>query len=205
MLTARRREGNQNQQGYYDIHTNSMQFPATTQPTHVRWERLSPRRSGSVPTDKTRDSSPNRADEHLPLCDQPSSPPPSDSTLRTSQQTSQSSLSSLPPIYSHQFLIQDLGLSSRPVAPFTSNLGSLNDPRALFFSPPLSQHDKYDDGYHQDAKTNGCNIMAELPASCRQSLRHVQQQEKQWAAQWAGTESRDSHRTVMASSVEWFP
>jgi chromatin structure-remodeling complex protein RSC7 len=41
VLTAVRRE---NSEGHYDIHTNTVQWPNTTQPTHARWETVEPGR-----------------------------------------------------------------------------------------------------------------------------------------------------------------
>lgn len=110
-LTAIRQENNE---GLYDIHTNTIQWPRTMQPTHARWER--------VPHEKTNQQYPK---QHK-LTNGASgngNGPDVDQELSTIFQA-------LDPIYPRNFLIQDLCLEGAPESKFGPP-GLDNNPQSL--------------------------------------------------------------------------
>ncbi|KAL6718902.1 chromatin structure-remodeling complex subunit RSC7 [Lecanora helva] len=94
----------QNLNGVYDVHTNVMQYPRIMQPTHARWESVSP-----VPM-KSEDA-PSDTLVYMNGSDGDSNDSPS--------QVAETLFPDIPPVYTRNFMISDTYYSS----PVTSTLG----------------------------------------------------------------------------------
>ncbi len=161
-LAAIRRENNE---GLYDIHTNTIQWPRTMQPTHARWESVQREKTGQKhPEQKRLTNGANGDGSDV------------DQELSTIFQA-------LNPIYSRNFLIQDLCLEGAPESKF-GQPGLDNDPQSLSSLP----HD----------------ILDELPADCRQAFEEAKARESAWRSRW-NTETTDGKRGRFMPTVEWFP
>lgn len=112
-LAAVRRE---NSEGLYDIHTNTVQWPRTMQPTHARWESV----------ERERDN--GRYDEKKQLANG------SNGDQDDIDQELSSIFKDLNPVYPRNFMINDLSLEGAPESTFGPP-GLDNDPRSLASLP----------------------------------------------------------------------
>jgi chromatin structure-remodeling complex protein RSC7 len=117
---ASRRES---QEGHYDIHSNTVQWPRTMQPTHARWETVEPGETGR-----------RRAEQNSELLDE------NNSAEGDVDQELSSLFKQLDPVYPRNFMIHDLYLEGAPESKFGPP-GLDNDPQSLSSIP----HDVLDD------------------------------------------------------------
>ncbi|KAI9877764.1 MAG: hypothetical protein M1830_002894 [Pleopsidium flavum] len=167
-LTVARR---QNADGFYDPHTNIMQYPKIMQPTHARWEQLPP--STAVPKIL---QSINGANGPLTNGFVHHN---GDHVMEASghEQQAESIFPSVRPLYSRNFLIVDTHF----VTPPTSSLG-IPGP----------------DGDVIDIKQDGLAdvpdaIVSELPLDCLKAFAEARDAELNWKSSWA-TENEDGAR-----------
>jgi chromatin structure-remodeling complex protein RSC7 len=92
-LTAARDENNE---GHYDIHTNTLQWPKTMQPTHARWETVKPEGANAQQSGQGRLTNGTHDDED-----------------DVGQELS-SIFQRLDPVYPRNFMIHDIHLKSAP-------------------------------------------------------------------------------------------
>lgn len=102
ILAAVRRDSNQH---HYDIHTNTIQFPQSLQPTHARWENAQGEGVVGPSVDEDED------DQELSVFS-----------------------NQLDPVYPRNFMIHDIYLSGAPESRFGPP-GPDNDPRSLSSIP----------------------------------------------------------------------
>lgn len=113
MLTNARQE---NDEGHYDIHTNTVQWPGTMQPTHARWENIERERgNGDEDAQRKLVNGTNGAEHDI------------DEELSSIFQK-------LSPVYPRNFMINDLTLESAPQSRFGPP-GLDNDPQSLSSLP----------------------------------------------------------------------
>lgn len=156
--------------GVYDPHSNMMQYPGITQPTHARWE-------SSIPP---RPTPPPSAGQE-PGADRASAP--SSGTHRSSAQDATEAAATpadtgpdaeelvfppLPPVVHRSFLIVDTVFQAPPI----SGLGVPGpDGQPLDVGPP-----GLDDV--------GDDIVAELPPECRTAFEAAREQRRRWKNGW---------------------
>ncbi len=165
MLTAARR---QNLDGFYDPHTNIMQYPTITQPTHARWEQIPP--SSTLP------SSMNETAKALTNGDVTHINDHNHELVDRGQQE-ETNFPPIRPLYSRNFLIVDTHFITPPI----SGLG-IPGP----------------DGHVLDIKQNGLTdvpdgVLSELSPDCLQAFIEARDAELKWRAGWR-TEQEDGAR-----------
>jgi chromatin structure-remodeling complex protein RSC7 len=179
--------------GVYDIHTNTMQYPQITQPTHCRWERVPPAdlhkdmSALNLTTDSdTTDSAQNKGSyvELIPQGDTSTEKP---STI-------------FPPVPAHianNYLVQDIVYESPPY----SNMGIPGpdgDLRNLQPNGIVSTANPT----HPEFMTP--EIIALLPPECKEALIEAAAREVEWKSKWS-TEANDGARAQPTKSFAWYP
>ncbi|KAI9836475.1 MAG: hypothetical protein M1837_003381 [Sclerophora amabilis] len=167
-LTSSRRY---NLQGIYDPHTNVMQFPQITQPTHARWEQISS--PDHVPSSKEKTAAINGVAETHTHVTKGSSALATNGTDAHSistdtQNPTETILTDIAPIYPRNFLITDTHF----IAPPISGLGV-----------PGPDGDEFDLG-HGGLDDIASDVIAELPPDCLKAFRAAREQERLWKTSW---------------------
>ncbi|KAK2765608.1 hypothetical protein FQN54_008462 [Arachnomyces sp. PD_36] len=210
-LSTSRKE---NMQGTYDIHTNMMQFPRITQPTHARWEPVPP---PDEPTaeDLTNDfptlhltNGTSKAISNQPANE--SSRPPSSS--RSSTPTPPDTIfTPIPPIYSRNFTIHDIHYET-PANTSLGLPGPDGDALELGFGGSIPSAEDEESATDKEGDINKIldrcfandSVLAELPPECRAAYREAAEREWEWKKRWGG-ETRDGLRSESRRSYVWFP
>ena len=172
-----------NLNGVYDTHTNMMFYPKIMQPTHARWEQVSPTVSpaeaekkqlanGELPNGHHLPNGTNDADEHDAMEIENAHP-----STAEHQAPAPTLFTPIPAPIARTFTVID----------------------TLFTSPPLSNTGyPGPDGSITDA-TSGPNglasipdeILDELPEACREAFELERQREKAWMRGWGKEGGRD--------------
>jgi len=184
-LTAARRS---TFDGVYDPHTNLKCFPAITQPTHARWERVDTdevrarvketKQVGFLNgTEASPDQSNGVADTDLTNPDSQSQPnalpeqPTEDAPTR---------FEPVPPLITRNYLVVDTYFRTPAHATFcTPGLTLAGFPRSIGSAPSLPDLNEAE--------------LAELPEECRVALQQARAREEEWRKGW-GTEAVDGAR-----------
>lgn len=188
--------------GVYDVHTNIMQHPKIMQPTHARWERVSPI-PASAPTELATNmnslnlsngGSPSSHENHTSHETQELHEP---TTGETSTERPATIFPSLPAHLHDRYVIQDVVYESPPY----SNMG--------IPGPDGDVHDIGPNGLvtvanpeHPEFMTP--EILELLPPECKEALVDVATQEVEWKSKWT-TETTDGERTQPTKSYAWYP
>ncbi|OGM42889.1 nuclear localization protein NPL6 [Aspergillus bombycis] len=199
LLSNVRRE---NLGGVYDIHTNAMQYPKIMQPSHARWERLPPP-DPRVATKLTKEMSTlsltNGVEEEEPTTTTTTTTTESDAQEeKTNEETSNESIfSTIPYAFSRRFAIHDVHYETPPY----SNMG--------IPGPDGDVHDLGSNGIISTANLSypefvSPEILAELPADCKEALVEAAAREWEWKSKWH-SEVGDGARTTPLKSYAWFP
>lgn len=196
-LTAARR---QNLDGFYDPHTNIVQYPKITQPTHARWTQVPPAAAATPANPASTKATGNSSQPlltngtltngHDVTTDDDSEddmagnetdkqhPPPKPSNPEPTTTTTTTILTPVKSIYARNFLIVDTHFASPP----TSNFGVPGPD-----GPTL-------DVAHQTGLADVPNdVLAELPAECAAAFARARADEVRWKSAWA-TEAVDGGR-----------
>ena len=181
----------ENLEGLYDVHTNAMQYPKITQPSHARWERQPP--PDSKLTNKLmKDMS------TLCLTNGTNEDDESESTQGDANSTGNSSIfSPVPSILSRRFAIADIHFET----PESCTLG--------IPGPDGDVHDVGANGVISAANPQypeimSSNVLAELPPECKDALVEAALREWAWKSKWRG-EVLDGSRGTALKSYDWFP
>ena len=190
--------------GVYDVHTNAMQYPQITQPTHVRYERVAPPDTRGTAELMTNMSSLSIANQASTVTDinsnhKPTSNEPIDSAT-TGIQTDGRPSTILPPVpdpISSRYLVEDIIYQSPPY----SNLGIPGPDGDLRAQSP--------NGFLSVANPDrpefmNPEIIAMLPEDCKQALLDVAAAEVEWKTSWS-TETKDGERSKPLKSYAWYP
>lgn len=197
-----------NLDGYYDIHTNVLQYPKIMQPTHARWERLpppDPRVAAKLTKGLSTLSLTNDSEE--------TAPPVEDSATQNETHESnendkngegnqeeaskESIFSTIPAALSRRFAIHDVYYEAPP----HSNLG--------IPGPDGDVHDLGSNGFVSVANPSNPEFMSpeileELPAECKEALIESAARECEWKSKWC-SEVTDGARRAPLKSYAWFP
>ncbi|CDM35102.1 hypothetical protein DTO013E5_3018 [Penicillium roqueforti] len=188
--------------GVYDVHTNIMQHPKIMQPTHARWERVSPAPT-SVPTELTTNmNSLNISNEASSSGHEKQTPHETQESREatTGETSTESPATTFSPVPTHlhdHYVIQDIVYESPPY----SNMG-IPGP----------------DGDVQDIGPNGLvsvanpkhpefmspEILQLLPSECKEALIDAATQEVEWKTKWT-TETMNGERAQPTKSYAWYP
>lgn len=172
-----------------------MQYPKIMQPSHARWERLPPP-DPRVATKLTKEMSTlsltNGAEEEEPTTE---SDAQDDKT--TEETTNDSIFSTIPYAFSRRFAIHDVHYETPPY----SNMG--------IPGPDGDVHDLGSNGIISTANLSypefvSPEILAELPADCKEALVEAAAREWEWKSKWH-SEVGDGARTTPLKSYAWFP
>ncbi|KAI9815337.1 MAG: hypothetical protein M1827_002817 [Pycnora praestabilis] len=172
LAAARRR----NLDGAYDPHTNIMQYPAITQPTHARWEQVPletattrlPTSSGHQSNGIIVNGSSNPSDNSLPQSGSPE------------DQNRESIFPPVARVYSRNLMVADTCFTTPPM----SGLGA-----------PGPHVEDYEDGF--DGLTDvPQDVIRELPSECRKAFDEAKEQEWTWKHSWR-TEMTDGVRGTL--------
>ncbi len=157
----------QNLNGAYDVHTNVMQYPKIMQPTHARWEQVSPliQKSPVLPNPADRV---NRGNDG------------GGGTVAGPDSTAEALFPDIPPVFTRNFMITD----TYYVTPVSSTLGYPGPDEHIVDVGPgglthISEH-----------------VLAALPEDCRQYFLKARSEERVWKESWAG-ENDDSARAKL--------
>ncbi|KAJ5536996.1 Chromatin-remodelling complex RSC SWI/SNF subunit Rsc7/Swp82 [Penicillium frequentans] len=193
--------------GVYDVHTNHIQYPQITQPTHVRYERvpssgvlsagelMSDLSSLSIGGQKQISDRPQSATE------EPSSTSPKPtSTSGAEQDATEQQPTIFPRVcksISDRYVIQDISYETPPY----SNMGipgpdgdmrTLNPNGVTSLAGPL----------HPEFMSP--EIIAMLPEECREGLLDHAARELEWKSRWS-TEAENGARAKPTKSYAWYP
>jgi chromatin structure-remodeling complex protein RSC7 len=193
----------ENLQGLYDIHTNIMQYPKIMQPTHVRWESVTPPdsnrpsrlrllNSASAAALGLTNGAPDQSAD-----DQPTSNGGSGQVDDMNKPAT--IFPTVPAIFSRNFSIHDIYYQSPPYSSLGIP-GPDGDVLDLSSNGLISISTK--DGnpvFHASP-----SVLAELPLDCRLAYREAAEREWEWKRLWQG-ESMDGARAVLPLSYSWNP
>ncbi|KAA8644774.1 hypothetical protein EYZ11_002175 [Aspergillus tanneri] len=195
ILNARRA----NLDGYYDIHTNAMQYPKIMQPSHARWERLpppDPRVAAKLTKEMSTLSLTNGSIEKEPTTGD--STAPDESHEKSEEEAGNESIfSTTPAAFSRRFAIHDVHYETPP----HSNMG--------IPGPDGGVHDLGMNGFVSIADPSNpefvsSEILEELPPECKEALVEAAAHEWEWKTKWC-SEATDGARTAPLKSYTWFP
>ncbi|KAI9045800.1 uncharacterized protein KD926_007103 [Aspergillus affinis] len=190
-----------NLDGYYDIHTNVLQYPKIMQPTHARWERLpppDPRVATKITQELSTLSLTNGSDEgEEPPVEASTAPDETQENNEEEEAGKESIFSTIPAGLSRRFAIHDVHYETPP----HSNLG--------IPGPDGDVHDLGSNGFVSVANPSNPEflspeILEELPAECKEALIEAAAQECEWKSKWC-SEATDSARRAPLKSYAWFP
>ncbi|KAI9673175.1 MAG: hypothetical protein M1817_003037 [Caeruleum heppii] len=157
----------QNWNGVYDSHTNMLQYPQITQPTHVRWEHLPSKIS---PTSTYGRGADDFHDSGLDTDDSTPADPISESSIFVPLDGG--------------YLQNHLVIETHFVTPITSTVG-LPGPDAEGFEFDATGLDAVSD-----------DILAELPGECLRAFQAAKEQEQHWKSNWS-VEAEDGSRAKL--------
>ncbi|KAI9734675.1 MAG: hypothetical protein M1834_002276 [Cirrosporium novae-zelandiae] len=168
-LTEERRKA---ANGTYDPHTNSVHYPKIMQPTHARFELVSPSHSVHQSTNKSMNSNDAYIFENgIQQSDT------NDPSINEAEHT-HTIFPPVAPIHARNFIVEDTVYESPPV----SHLGI-----------PGPDGDMVDIGFNGISNIED-DIVAELPPECRKAFEEAKQQELHWKGKWQ-TEHENGLRT----------
>ncbi|CAP91329.1 Pc13g02600 [Penicillium rubens Wisconsin 54-1255] len=188
--------------GVYDVHTNIMQHPKIMQPTHARWERVSPA-PASVPTELT---------ANMNLLNLSNGGSPSAHENQTSHETQESHEAT-----TGETATERLATTFSPVPAHLHDRCVIQD--IVYESPPYSNMGiPGPDGDVHDIGPNGLvsvanpehpefmtpEILELLPPGCKEALVDAAAQEVEWKSKWT-SETKDGERTQPTKSYAWYP
>lgn len=183
--------------GVYDVHTNTMQYPQITQPTHARWERVpSPdvQATATLMTDLSSLSLANKAST-----DTATEQPSTDANENVPNESEERS-TIFPPVHpsiSSRYLVQDVVYESPPF----SNMG-LPGPDGDMRTPGPNGIVSIANPAHPEFMSP--EVIALLPEECREALLDAAAREIEWKSRWS-TEAGDGHRSTPLKSYAWYP
>ncbi|KAJ6137784.1 Chromatin-remodelling complex RSC SWI/SNF subunit Rsc7/Swp82 [Penicillium samsonianum] len=188
--------------GVYDVHTNIMQHPKIMQPTHARWERVSPA-PASAPTELTTNmNSLNLSNGGSPSGheNQTAHETQESQEATTGETSTESPATTFSPVPAHlhdRYVIQDIVYES----PSYSNMG--------IPGPDGDVHDIGPNGLVSVANPEHPEFMTPeilelLPPECKEALIDAAAQEVEWKSKWT-TETTDGERTQPTKSYAWYP
>ncbi|KAB8214830.1 chromatin remodelling complex Rsc7/Swp82 subunit-domain-containing protein [Aspergillus novoparasiticus] len=182
--------------GVYDIHTNAMQYPKIMQPSHARWERLPPP-DPRVATRLTKEMSTLSLTNGTEEEEEPATESDAQDEKTTEETTNDSIFSTIPYAFSRRFAIHDVHYETPPY----SNMG--------IPGPDGDVHDLGSNGIISTANLSypefvSPEILAELPADCKEALIEAAAREWEWKSKWH-SEVGDGARTTPLKSYAWFP
>jgi chromatin structure-remodeling complex protein RSC7 len=174
--------------GVYDTHTNMMFYPKIMQPTHARWEQISPPAEPAKNEQKLLTNGlPNGELTNGIHHDSTAMDIDSTDNISSDQRTL---FTSVPPIVSRNYTIID----------------------TAFTAPPLS-HAGYPgpDGHIADpaSGSNGLSsipddLVDELPEDCRRAFENARRAEIDWKKSW-GTEAQSALRGELRVGLSGYP
>lgn len=168
--------------GVYDPNTNMMFFPTIMQPTHAKWEQVSP----SVATESTRHLTNGTAytngngNSDLMNIDHQTS----------SQQNPNTLFSDVPAVVSRNYAIVDTAYTAPPIsnAGFPGPDGAVTDPTSGT----------------QGLSSIPSDLLDELPEECRKAFEEAKAAEVGWKQQW-GTEAQSGMRGHLKVGFSGYP
>lgn len=193
--------------GTYDIHTNIMMYPKIMQPTVARWEPIEPPESDGT----SRQRLITRAKAALDKPDADGDISMEKSTEETDQNTTQNGDSSEPnpsdeppstifppvtPMYSRNFAIHDLHFESAPDSTL-GNPGPDGHMRDIGNKGLIEMTDNGEPGFNMPPE-----VLAELPAECREAYLEAAAREYEWKNKWKG-ETGDGLRAHLPLNFHW--
>ncbi|KAJ6020989.1 Chromatin-remodelling complex RSC SWI/SNF subunit Rsc7/Swp82 [Penicillium herquei] len=185
-----------NMGGVYEVHTNVMQYPQITQPTHVRYEHVPP------PSIDPREnlmgglSSLNLAPGPATTEDA-GSPSNNESSTIPSDTTQSTIFSPVPKSVSDNYMVQDIIFEAPPY----SNMG-IPGPAGDLAAYPRPNGLTSFGASHPEFMTP--EILASLPPDSKKALDEAQAAEMEWKQRWS-TEAKDGARSEMVKSFAWYP
>lgn len=187
--------------GVYDVHTNFMHYPKIMQPSHVRWEQV-PSSESSTSTKLAEGLSTlnlangTTASEERDENDQAESAV-ARQQAEASDKTAPSILPPVPAVFTRRFAIMDVHYET----PESSTLGRPG--------PDGDIHDLGSNGItsmtdllHPEFASP--EVLAELPAECKEALIETAAQEWAWKSKWRN-EATDGSRAQVLRSYSWYP
>jgi len=192
----------ENLEGLYDIHTNIMQYPRIMQPTHVRWESVTPPDSNRPGRLRLLNSASavalglTNGITHQPSDNQLTSNP--DSQIGDVNKPA-TIFPTVPAIFSRNFSIHDIYYESPP---FTSLglPGPDGDVLDLGSNGLISTSTKDGNPVFHASPT----VLAELSPDCQAAYREAAEREWEWKQLWRG-ENMDGARAVLPLNYSWNP
>lgn len=188
--------------GVYDVHTNIMQHPKIMQPTHARWERVSPSQA-PMPTELTRNMDSlnlSNGGSHSGHVNQSPHETQESHEATTGGTSTENPITTFSPVPAHlhdRYVIQDIIYESPPF----SNMG--------IPGPDGDVHDIGPNGLVSVANPEHPEFMTPeilelLPPECKEALIDAAAQEVEWKSKWT-TETRGGERTQPTKSYAWYP
>ncbi|KAJ5611705.1 Chromatin-remodelling complex RSC SWI/SNF subunit Rsc7/Swp82 [Penicillium herquei] len=179
-----------NMGGVYEVHTNIMQYPQITQPTHVRYEHVPP------PSIDPREnlmgdlSSLNLAPG--PATTEDAASP---SNNESSDPTPPNIFPPVPKSVSDNYMVQDIIFEAPPY----SNMGIPGPAGDLTAYPRPNGLTSVG---HPEFMT--AEVLAAVPPESKKALDEAQAAELEWKQRWS-TEAVDGARSEMVKSFAWYP
>ncbi|PGH23322.1 hypothetical protein AJ80_02574 [Polytolypa hystricis UAMH7299] len=211
-LLAARREA---QNGVYDIHTNTMQYPQHMQPTHARWEAIPPPEQDRSSALRLMNSASNTA---LGLTNGNSNvgtngerdnneqeqPDNTASSASRSQEQESTIFPPVPGIFSRNFAVHDIVYQSPQYSTFgvPGPDGHINDIGYHSLARLAEDHNGKDDNPASWSPTE--EVLNALPPDCRAAYDEAVKQAREWKRQWRG-EAQDGHRANLPLNYSWNP
>lgn len=182
--------------GIYDVHTNQMHYPAITQPTHARWERVPPTEVNATAQLMSSLSLSNGTPIEQASAEQPSTDSP-DAAPKESEERS-TILAPVPASVSSRYFVQDIVFESPPY----SNMGVPGPDGDMCAKGRPNGVVSLANPTHPEFMTP--EIIALLPPDCKKSLDEAIAAELEWKSRW-GTEAEDGARSTPLKSYAWYP
>ncbi|KAJ5724058.1 Chromatin-remodelling complex RSC SWI/SNF subunit Rsc7/Swp82 [Penicillium malachiteum] len=174
-----------NMGGVYEVHTNIMQYPQITQPTHVRYEHVPP------PSVDPRENLMGDLSS-LNLAPGPATTEDAD---ESSDPTPPNIFPPVPKSVSDNYMVQDIIFEAPPY----SNMGIPGPAGDLTAYPRPNGLTSVG---HPEFMT--AEVLAAVPPESKKALDEAQAAELEWKQRWS-TEAVDGARSEMVKSFAWYP
>ncbi|KAI5286951.1 hypothetical protein KEM54_006364 [Ascosphaera aggregata] len=192
--------------GQYDIHTNMIQYPKNMQPTHARWEPVTPPDEGNEQYSQLIDSASKLALEqegqtpssHQSLVDDNREMTPANQSTDPSTK-SDTKFTSVPGAFARNFAIHDIIYESSPSTSYglpgtaTSNLGY--DPTGALDNAAQGLISIRSDGTPYYNIPRG--ILEELPEDCREAYQEAARREYGWKMRWSDDKYHGARENII--------